>query len=231
MIPSHTRSFLLGIRIPPCPSRLHSLPINSWWWMGFQSEGHLHPWAWQQIRPANVGVTAMTRLILRPSGADEVVAGRGVPLQAENCPLHAWQHVQLVEPESQITHLGLTLRGSVMHHVYGLTYTRVGFCRPCFALINTHTRASRKASWWMCACSRGCLHGAAADRCRPSLWKTLLTNGVSAIHQAHHQLLSSSSSAQPFNVDPPAHNFSPKMWLIHNGRWSSGFINSAGVVI
>lgn len=45
-------------------------------------------------------------------------------------------------------------------------------------------RRSRKLSWWMCACSWGCLRCMAADRCWRNLQKTLLTNRVSAIHQA-----------------------------------------------
>lgn len=113
------------------------------------------------------------------------------------------------EQSHKSTHLGLTVGDPVMHHVYGLTNTGVGFSCPCYALINTHAHASRKATWWMCACSRGCLRGAAADRCRCSLWKTLLTNGVSAIHQTDYQ--PSSSSPQPSHVCPRAPNSCPKI--------------------
>lgn len=130
-------------------------------------------------------------------------------------------HVQTGEPVPQITHLGLTVWGTVMHHVYGLTYTGVGFSCPCYTLINTHARTrgrpgrrSRKASWWMCACSRGCLRCMAADRCWRSLQKTLLTNGVSAIHQADYQ---PSSSPQPSHVCLPT----PKRVRTHNGSWTS----------
>lgn len=231
MILSHTRSVLPGISVPPCPSRLLSPPISGWWWMDLQPEGHLHPWDRYQIRSANAAFTAVTRLTLRPSGMDMVVVvvvvGWGVPLEGENCPLHTWRNSAATcsrESRSHKSHTSVWQSEARWCIMFMVSHT-LGWAFPCscYAPINTHARThvSRKVTWWMCACSRGCLRGAAADRCRRSLWKTLLTNGVSAIHQADYQ--PSSSTPQPSHVCPPTPNSSPKIVQIHNGSWS--FVN------
>lgn len=159
-----------------------------------------------------------------------VVVGRG-PTQSWKLSLTYMTtrcHVQTGEPVPQITHLGLTVWGKVMHHVYGLTYTGVGFSCPCYTLINTHARTHTRA---------GAQEGAVVKRpdgCAPAaevvcaVWP--LTD-VGAAFRKHcsltecqpsiKQITKPSSSPQPSHVCLPTPNSTPKRVQTHNGSWTS----------
>lgn len=130
-------------------------------------------------------------------------------------------HVQPGEPQPQITQLGLTFGGPVMHHVYSLTYTGVGFSCPCYALINTHarTRVIKRPDGCAPAADVVCAVWPLTDVAAAFGKHCSLTECRPSIKQITTLLLpplSPPTSASP-NPSLPAPNSSPKIVQIHNG--------------